>query len=135
MASALAKEAAVMVDNGEYREARALICGIKAEGIEMAIHAVDAAMRAYGGEGYSTRVDLGDRLRDLHGLRIADGTTDVMRMEIVRQTFGREFWDMAIKNTVSGNAEDGPAVGQQATDGREGSVEGIAPERIEKQTR
>lgn len=107
MAYALAKDAAEMIDRGGYsREARALICGLKAEGVESSLSAVDAAMRAYGGEGYSTLVDLGDRLRDLHGLRIADGTTDVMRMEVVRQTFGNEFWDMAIRNTVSETREE-----------------------------
>lgn len=98
MAYALAREAAERIDRGDYgKETRALICGIKAEGVEIALRAVDAATRAFGGEGYSDRVDLGDRLRDLNGLRIADGTTDVMRMEVVRQTFGPEFWEMAIE--------------------------------------
>lgn len=98
MAYALAREAAERIDRGDYgKETRALICGIKAEGVEIALRAVDAATRAYGGEGYSDRVDLGDRLRDLNGLRIADGTTDVMRMEVVRQTFGPEFWEMAVE--------------------------------------
>lgn len=98
MALALAHEAAVRIDRGDYGvETRALICGIKAEGVEIALKATDAASRAFGGEGYSTLVDLGDRLRDLNGLRIADGTTDVMRMEVVRQTFGEEFWKMAIQ--------------------------------------
>lgn len=96
-AHALAKEAAELIDRGEYANARPLICGLKAEGVEIALNAVDAAARAFGGEGYSNRVDLGDRLRDLNGLRIADGTTDVMRMEVVRQTFGEEFWEMAIE--------------------------------------
>lgn len=98
MAYALAREAAERIDRGDYsKETRSLICGIKAEGVEIALRATDAATRAFGGEGYSTRVDLGDRLRDLNGLRIADGTTDVMRMEVVRQTFGEVFWDMAIQ--------------------------------------
>ncbi len=99
MALALAREAALRLDRDDYgsRETREIICGIKAEGVEMALRAVDSAMRAYGGEGYSTRVDLGDRLRDLTGLRIADGTTDVMRMEVVRQHYGEEFWEMAIE--------------------------------------
>lgn len=98
MAFALAHEAAVRIDRGDYgKETRALICGIKAEGVEIALKATDAATRAFGGEGYSNLVDLGDRLRDLNGLRIADGTTDVMRMEVVRQTFGEEFWKMAIQ--------------------------------------
>jgi len=97
MAFALAREAAAMIDEGRYSEARAIICGLKAEGVENALSAVDAAMRAFGGEGYSTMVDIGDRLRDLNGLRIADGTTDVMRMDVVRHTFGDEFWQMAIE--------------------------------------
>jgi len=122
MAYALAVEAAEMIDRGEYQKARGIVCGIKAEGVEIAINAVDAAMRAYGGEGYSTRVDLGERLRDLHGLRIADGTTDVMRMEVVRQAFGREFWDMAIKNTVRDSSNDpaGTDVDAQGAEAREG---------------
>jgi alkylation response protein AidB-like acyl-CoA dehydrogenase len=97
MAYSLAKEAAKMIDRGEYREARAMICGLKAEGVEISLSATDAAARAFGGEGYSTLVDIGDRLRDLNGLRIADGTTDVMRMEVVRHTFGQEFWEMAVQ--------------------------------------
>ncbi len=99
MATALAREAAKRIDDHGYdRETRALICGLKAEGVEIAQRAVDAAVRAFGGEGYSTLVDVGDRLRDLHGLRIADGTTDVMRMEVVRHIYGDEFWDMAIQH-------------------------------------
>lgn len=98
MAYALAKQAAQRIDQEDFGpETRALICGLKAEGVEVALNSVDAAMRAFGGEGYSTLVDLGDRLRDLNGLRIADGTTDVMRMEVVRWTFGHEFWEMAVE--------------------------------------
>jgi len=97
MAYALAKEAASLLDRGEYQAARELINGLKAEGVEISLKAVDAAMRAFGGLGYSTEVDLGDRLRDLNGLRIADGTTDVMRMDVVRQHYGPEFWEMAVQ--------------------------------------
>jgi alkylation response protein AidB-like acyl-CoA dehydrogenase len=98
MAFALAQHAAELIDRGDYTAARPYICGLKAEGVEISLNAVDAAMRAFGGEGYSTRVDLGDRLRDLQGLRIADGTTDVMRMEVVRKVYGQEFWNLAIEN-------------------------------------
>lgn len=97
MAYSLAKDAAAMIDRGDYKSARVIINGLKAEGVENALNAVDAATRAFGGEGYSGLVDLGDRLRDLNGLRIADGTTDVMRMDVVRQTFGDEFWEMAVE--------------------------------------
>lgn len=97
MAYSLAREAAAMIDRSDYKSARVLINGLKAEGVENALSAVDAATRAFGGEGYSSLVDLGDRLRDLNGLRIADGTTDVMRMDVVRQSFGEVFWQMAIE--------------------------------------
>ncbi len=97
MAHALAVNAAKLLDDGNYKEAAPLINGLKAEGVEIALKAVDAAARAFGGEGYSDRVDIGDRLRDLNGLRIADGATDVMRSSVVSDRFGREFWEMAIQ--------------------------------------
>ena len=56
-----------------------------------------AAARAFGGEGFFDLVDISDRLRDLNGLRIADVATDVMRSAVVRDEFGREFWEMATK--------------------------------------
>ncbi len=98
MAMALAREAAVLMDQGNYEAASPLVNGIKAEGVEIALAASDAAMRAHGAMGYSRQVDLGDRVRDLMGLRIADGTTDVMRMEVVRSFYGSDFWTIAIRN-------------------------------------
>lgn len=98
MAMALAREAAVLLDQGNYDAASPLVNGIKAEGVEIALAASDAAMRAHGALGYSRQVDLGDRVRDLMGLRIADGTTDVMRMEVVRSFYGSDFWTIAIRN-------------------------------------
>ena len=88
-----------------YKDAAPLISGLKAEGVEIALNAVDAAARAFGGEGYSDRVDIGDRLRDLNGLRIADGATDVMRSSVVSDRFGREFWEMAIQGRERKNDE------------------------------
>lgn len=99
MAYSLAKEAAGLLDEGDYAGARSVVAGLKAEGVEISLNAVDAATRAFGGEGYSDRVDLDDRLRDLNGLRIADGTTDVMRMEVVRQVYGEDLWDMAVTHS------------------------------------
>jgi alkylation response protein AidB-like acyl-CoA dehydrogenase len=98
MAMALAREAAVLMDQGNYEAASPLVNGIKAEGVEIALVASDAAMRAHGAMGYSRQVDLGDRVRDLMGLRIADGTTDVMRMEVVRSVYGYSYWDMAVRS-------------------------------------
>lgn len=98
MAMALAREAAELIDQGNYEAASPLVNGIKAEGVEISLAASDAAMRAHGALGYSRQVDLGDRVRDLMGLRIADGTTDVMRMEVVRSVYGYDFWNMAVRS-------------------------------------
>lgn len=97
MAHSLAVNAAEAIDRGAYDSADVLVCGLKAEGIEIALGAVDAAARAYGAEGYSDNVDIGDRLRDLNGLRIADGATDVLRSAVVKKTYGDKFWKMAFK--------------------------------------
>ncbi|WDQ17985.1 acyl-CoA dehydrogenase family protein [Rhodopirellula sp. P2] len=96
MALALAREAAKLLDDGNYKAATSLIDGLKAEGVEIALSACDTAMRAHGAMGYSRDVDLGDRVRDLMGLRIADGTTDVMRMSVVKNVYGSELWIMAV---------------------------------------
>lgn len=98
MAMSLAREAASLIDCGDYEAASPLVNGIKAEGVEVALAAADAAMRAHGALGYSREVDLGDRVRDLMGLRIADGTTDVMRMDVVRSVYSPQLWKMAIRS-------------------------------------
>lgn len=97
MALALSRQAAEYIDRGNYDAAEPLVNGIKAEGVEIALTACDIAMRAHGALGYSREVDLGDRVRDLMGLRIADGTTDVMRMLVVREAYGHDLWQMAVE--------------------------------------
>lgn len=97
MALALGREAARLFDRGDYDAAEPLVNGIKAEGVEFALAACDAAMRAHGALGYSRETDVGDRVRDLMGLRIADGTTDVMRMLVVREAYGYDLWHMSIE--------------------------------------
>jgi len=67
------------------------------------LEACDSAMRAHGALGYSRDVDLGDRVRDLMGLRIADGTTDVMRMTVVRDVYGYDLWHTAIEAGTEAN--------------------------------
>lgn len=106
MAAALAQEAARLYDQGNYEAAKPLVNGIKAEGVEIALAACDAAMRAHGAVGYSREVDLGDRVRDLMGLRIADGTTDVMRMTVVRENYGFDLWEMSTRSYLNDTSLD-----------------------------
>lgn len=96
MASSLVEKAAKLLDEGRYAEAEPLVAMAKAEGVEFALRAADDAMKAFGAEGYTDGVDLAQRKRDLEGLRIADGTTDVMRQDVVRKVYGEDFWRMAM---------------------------------------
>ncbi|MCA9125066.1 MAG: acyl-CoA dehydrogenase [Planctomycetaceae bacterium] len=105
MALSLAREAARLFDRGDLDAAEPLVNGIKAEGVEIALAACDAAMRAHGALGYSREVDLGDRVRDLMGLRIADGTTDVMRMTVVREKYGFDLWEMSVRGYSDGSTK------------------------------
>ena len=105
MAYSLAEDAAELLDAGRYDDAEPLIDGLKAEGVEAALRAADSAMRAHGGLGYSTEVDLGDRVRDLMGLRIADGTTDAMRSAVVSLTYGSEFFRAAFPRSERRESE------------------------------
>lgn len=47
MAMSLAREAAILIDQGNYKDATPLVNGLKAEGVEIALAACDAAMRAH----------------------------------------------------------------------------------------
>lgn len=114
MASLLLEEAARKIDAGDGKEASGLAAMAKAEGVEWALAAADFAMELFGAEGYSPDLsDLGQRVRDLQGLRIADGTTHILREEVVRHVYGEEFWDMAVgpqapKGEGPGREEDLP---------------------------
>ena len=96
MASLLVKEASKKIDQGKFDEASSLVSMAKAEGVEWALKASDFAMEVFGAEGYSHNVDLAQRVADLQGLRIADGTTHIMRQDVVRKVYGEDFWQLAI---------------------------------------
>jgi len=96
-ASLLVAHGADLLDQGKFDEATAVIAMVKGEGVEWALEAADFAMKAFGAAGYSPNLtDLGQRVHDLQGLRIADGTTDIMRQQVVRSTYGDDFWSMAV---------------------------------------
>jgi alkylation response protein AidB-like acyl-CoA dehydrogenase len=96
-ASLLVREAAGLIDRGDYDGAAAIVAMAKGEGVEWALKAADFSMELHGADGYSSdRTDLGQRVRDLQGLRIADGTTHVLRQDVVRHVYGGDLWEMAI---------------------------------------
>lgn len=107
MASLLVREAAAKIDAGDYAGAAPLVAMAKGEGVEIALKASDFAMETFGAEGYSPDLtDLGQRVRDLQGLRIADGTTHIMRETVVQHVYGADFWNMAIGSSPKARAED-----------------------------
>ena len=96
MASLLIKQAALLLDKGKYEEAAALAAMAKAEGVEWALKAADFTMEVFGAHGYTDQTDLPRRVADLQGLRIADGTTHVLRQDVVRRLYGDDLWNMAV---------------------------------------
>lgn len=93
----LVAEASRLIDQNRHLEAVPIVAMAKGEGVEWALAATDFAMKTFGASGYSPDfTDLGQRVRDLQGLRIADGTTDIMRSQVVRSLFGEDFWQLSI---------------------------------------
>lgn len=68
----------------------------KAEAVEAALAAVLWAMQVHGAAGYCEYNDLEKRVRDLLGLRIADGTTDVLRGQVARAVLGEDLYQLAL---------------------------------------
>lgn len=68
----------------------------KAEVTEVALSSVDFAMRVHGALGVTTQLDLEERLRDLLCLRIADGTTDLLRTQAARSILGDVLYEHSI---------------------------------------
>jgi cyclohexanecarboxyl-CoA dehydrogenase len=71
----------------------------KAEAVETAIQVVNFGMRVHGASGYEKSTKLEKRLRDLLGLRIADGTTDVLRGQVAQSVLGNELYNLALGRT------------------------------------
>ncbi|MFD2170754.1 acyl-CoA dehydrogenase family protein [Tumebacillus lipolyticus] len=62
-------------------------------GTEVAHRAIDHAIQIHGARGYCREYGLEQRLRDTRGLVIADGSNEVMKSLIGRETFGRSIYD------------------------------------------
>jgi len=48
-------------------------------------------MLLHGWAGYGTDMPLAQRLQDVIGLEVGDGTPEIMKGVIARETFGRAF--------------------------------------------
>ena len=76
-------------DNGLPHTKEAAMC--KWQGPEIAAAAIHNCLLLHGHYGYTTDFPVEQRLRDVIGLQIGDGTAQVQKMIIARELFGREF--------------------------------------------
>jgi len=60
-------------------------------GPKSAIEAIHACLVLHGWSGYDESLPFGQRLRDVIGLEIGDGTPEIMKGVIAREIYGREF--------------------------------------------
>lgn len=60
-------------------------------GPKCAVEAIHASMILHGWIGYSSELPLDQRMRDVSGLEVGDGTPHIMKAIIAREAMGREF--------------------------------------------
>ena len=76
-------------DNGKPHTKEAAM--VKWIAPKYAIEAIQACVVLNGWMGYDNELPLGQRLRDVMGLQIGDGTPEIMKGVVAREIFGREF--------------------------------------------
>jgi cyclohexanecarboxyl-CoA dehydrogenase len=85
----LAYDCLVRGDRGEPHTREAAMA--KWLGPKAAAEAIHACIILHGWIGYDQELPHEQRLRDVIGLEIGDGTPEIMKSVIARETFGREF--------------------------------------------
>lgn len=78
-----------LADAGKRHTAEAAMS--KWLGPKLSAEAIHASMILHGWVGYGDDVPLGQRLHDVIGLEIGDGTPEIMKAIIARETFGRAY--------------------------------------------
>ena len=76
---------------------------VKADAVDAAISAVDWSLRVHGAKGYTKELTIEKRLRDLIGLRTADGTGDVLRGQVARSFLGNDMYDLSLGRLADDN--------------------------------
>lgn len=64
---------------------------VKWMGPKFAVNAIHDCLLLHGHYGYTTEFPIEQRLRDVMGVEIADGTAQVSKLVITRELFGREY--------------------------------------------
>ena len=87
-AKLLAYKVLAMKDGGEPHSKEAAM--VKAWGIREAFQALHTCVTLSGWPGYSSELPHEQRMRDVMGLEIGDGTQEIMKMIVAREVFGRD---------------------------------------------
>ncbi|CAN5445189.1 acyl-CoA dehydrogenase family protein [soil metagenome] len=87
-AKLLAYKVLSMKDTGQPHSKEAAM--IKAYGINQAFKALHTCVILSGWPAYSSDIPHEQRMRDVMGLEIGDGTPEIMKMIVAREVFGRE---------------------------------------------
>ena len=85
----LAYEVLVLADAGRPHTAEAAMC--KWLGPKQSVEAIHACMLLHGWAGYGVDLPFTQRMNDVIGLEVGDGTPEIMKAIIAREAFGREF--------------------------------------------
>ena len=71
---------------------------------QISYEAIDACIQTMGARGYDSSCPLEQRLRDVRGLMIADGSNDTLKSLVGREILGRELYNaMLNRNSNSSN--------------------------------
>lgn len=82
-------ETLALADRGESHTSEAAM--VKWLGPKQSAEAVHACLLLHGWSGYGTDLPFEQRLRDVIGLEVGDGTPEIMKAVIAREAFGRAF--------------------------------------------
>ena len=85
----LSYEVLALADAGRSHTTEAAMC--KWLGPKQSAEAIHACLLLHGWPGYGTDLPFAQRMHDVIGLEIGDGTPEIMKAIIARETFGREF--------------------------------------------
>ncbi|MEO6654347.1 MAG: acyl-CoA dehydrogenase family protein [Ilumatobacteraceae bacterium] len=85
----LSYEVLTRADAGLPHTSEAAMC--KWLGPKQSVEAIHACLLLHGWTGYGTDLPFAQRLNDVMGLEVGDGTPEIMKAIIARETFGRQF--------------------------------------------
>ncbi|MFN3254405.1 MAG: acyl-CoA dehydrogenase family protein [Ilumatobacter sp.] len=85
----LSYEVLALADAGLPHTSEAAMC--KWLGPKQSVEAIHACLLLHGWTGYGTDLPFVQRLNDVMGLEVGDGTPEIMKAIIAREAFGREF--------------------------------------------